>query len=317
MVYVRVSGRAIVNVHTANCEGAIGNYISLSKMYILRRVPGMGYEYSEEAVISGNMLKHWHAIETVELLKAAGYNAICEYCRRHVMFRSALNLRSELDYLKRCAIEDLHGFLDVNNNIRRESIIKFAFMIPVEDVASRYATITHNRVGVTKEGKIDENIMMVFKREHASALYGFQCLMDLAYVGRCQADPTKTININERKTRAKAALIALGNILTGKFGAASSRSLPIIKVTELICVVSKKPIPNLTHGFYYDYIEDSAARINSIISSGVVGKDEIKVYVVGERPYNEFKKYKIDVVKCSDVTEVFSKAAEDVDKWLT
>ncbi|MEM2168007.1 MAG: type I-A CRISPR-associated protein Cas7/Csa2, partial [Candidatus Bathyarchaeia archaeon] len=61
MVYVRVTGRALINIHSANAEGAVGNYMALSKMFIIREKGG-GYEVSEEPVISGNMIKHWHAV---------------------------------------------------------------------------------------------------------------------------------------------------------------------------------------------------------------------------------------------------------------
>ncbi len=46
MVYFRASGRMIVNNHSANTEGAVGNYSALSKMFVVRRRNG-GIEVSE------------------------------------------------------------------------------------------------------------------------------------------------------------------------------------------------------------------------------------------------------------------------------
>ena len=319
MVYVRISGRVIINVHSANCEGAVGNYISLSKMYLVKRVPkesGYDYDIVEENVISGNMFKHWHAIETIDILNSMNYDKLCEMCKRKVMYRSTLNLPSEIEYIKKCAIEDLHGFLDTTSNVRRESIVKFSFLIPIEEGVNRYAAVTMNRVAVTKEGKIDEEAMMIFKREHASGIYGFSCILDLYYVGRAISDPSKVIDNNERKIRAKAAILALSNILSGRFGAASARSLPIIRTYELICVVSKKPIPNLTHGYYFDYIDDNAIRVKALIDGKYVSVDEIRVFVLGDRVYEKFKDIGNVVEKCNSVEEVMSKLAEVVESWL-
>ncbi|RLG84981.1 MAG: type I-A CRISPR-associated protein Cas7/Csa2 [Thermoprotei archaeon] len=312
-MYVRLSGRALINIHTANAEGAIGNYISLSKMFVVRRLPNGGLDYFEEPVISGNMLKHWHAVETVNILKSMNYGKICEYCRRYVMYRSPLKYNDEFDYIKNCAIEDLHGFLSTETNIRRESVVRFSFMVPVEDLKSKYMAITHNRVGVTKEGKIDESLMMVFKREHATGLYGFSISLDLAYVGKSQSDPSKALDIDERKLRAKAALQALANLLTGSFGASRVRAEPIIKITELVCVASKKPVPNLTHGFYKDYIEDSKSRIESLRSIGFTG-ESVRVYVIGDRVTQAFGELGI---RCDNVIELVGKLMGDVEKWFT
>ncbi len=308
-MYIRITGRAILNIHTANAEGAVGNYISLSKAYVIRRTEN-GFEYFEEPVISGNMLKHWHAVETVNILKSEGYDKLCEYCKRYVMFRSPLSYNDEFEYISKCAIEDIHGFLATSTNIRRESIIRFSFMIPVEDVTSKYVAVTHNRIGITEKGKIDENVMMVFKREYATGIYGFSVSMDIDYIGRSQSNPGKVLNINERKVRAKAAIRALSNILSGNFGASRARAEPIIRVVELIALVSKTPIPNPTHAYYYDYIESNKSKVEILKKV----YSDFKVYVIGDRIENEFDTL---AIKCKDIVELAEKLVGDVELWLT
>ncbi|MEM1509162.1 MAG: type I-A CRISPR-associated protein Cas7/Csa2 [Thermofilaceae archaeon] len=283
MVFVRVTGRAIVNVHSANSEGSVGNYSSLSKMFIVRRAPS-GYEVSEDAVVSGNMLKHWHAVRMVEILKELGYTSLCDTCKRSVMYRTNIERAGEFEYVKACAIEDVHGFLYPDASIRRESLVKFSFMLPVEEMRSEYSAVTHNRVVVNEEGKIPsrEQAMMIFKREYASGLYGFLTSMDLKYVGRSLADPEnpgKLLDLSSRKTRVKAALLSLADLLSGRFGAAAARALPIIRVEELVCAVSDQPIPNLVHGFYSDYAEESGRILKGVYSA----KKLLKVYTCGER----------------------------------
>jgi CRISPR-associated protein Cst2 len=330
MVYVRVTGRALINVHTANAEGAVGNYMALSKMFIVRRVGG-GYEVSEEPVISGNMVKHWHAVATVETLKNWGYGALCDECKRHVMFRSVLGrmagCKDEFEYLQKCAIEDLHGFLDVATNIRRESIVKFSFMIPMEELRAEYESVTHNRVVVMPGGNLPsreearqrygvEEAMGVMKREHASGLYGFLCSMDLAFTGISLANPDKKLPPDERKIRAKAAIAALTELLSGRFGAAQARASPIIKVTELICIASKKPMPNAIHGFYRDYAEETAGIVKVALDQALVKPDEIRVAVVGEKPVIAFKERAIKVEEAKAMPEAIAKIMEVSDKWL-
>jgi CRISPR-associated protein Cst2 len=317
MVYVRVAGRALVNIHSANAEGAVGNYMALSKMFIVRRTEG-GYDVSEEPVISGNMVKHWHAVAMTELLKSWDYDNICDNCKRHVMYRSILNKNNELEYIKTCAIEDLHGFLDTQTNIRRESIVKFSFMIPVEEQRSEYSSITHNRVVINEEGKIpkEEQAMMVMKREHASGIYGFLCSMDLAFAGVSLANPNEKLPADERKIRVRAAIAALANVLSGHFGAAQARALPIIKTTEFIGVASKKPIPNIVHGFFKDYVEETASIIKTSIDQGLVKNDEIIVVLVGEKPKDIFKEAHIAIYDAKTISEAIAKLMEVSDKWL-
>jgi CRISPR-associated protein Cas7/Csa2 subtype I-A len=247
------------------------------------------------------------------------------------MFRSILgrtaNCKEEFDYLQKCAIEDLHGFLDVNTQVRRESIVKFAFVIPIEELRAEYASITHNRVVVTTKGNVPsreearelygvEEAMGVMKREHASGIYGFLCSMDLAFVGVSQANPDKRLSPDERKIRAKAAIAALMELLSGHFGAAQARALPIIKVTELICVASKKPIPNAVHGFYKDYAEETASIIKVAFDKALVMPDEVRVAAMGEKPITAFKEKGIKIEEAKATSEAIIKITEVSDNWF-
>jgi len=317
MVYLRVTGRALVNVHSANAEGAVGNYMALSKMFVARRTDS-GYEITEEPVISGNMLKHWHAVAMVEILNSWGYEALCENCKRHVMYRSTLELSDEFDFLKACAIEDVHGFLHTDNQIRRESLVKFSFLIPVEDQRAEYSSVTFNRVFVDEKGSIpkEQQAMMVMKREHASGIYGFLCSMDLAFAGVSLANPNKRLPPEDSKTRVKAAVAALTELLSGRFGAAQSRSLPIVKVIELICVASRKPVPNAVHGFYKDYAEETARIVKASIDQKLVEANDVKVVVVGKTVAEHFKDFNVPYEEAGTAAEAIAKVMEVVDGWL-
>ncbi|ABL78753.1 type I-A CRISPR-associated protein Cas7/Csa2 [Thermofilum pendens] len=325
MVYVRVTGRAIVNVHSANAEGAVGNYTGLSRVFVVKR-RGSGYEVVEEPVISGNMVKHWHAVRMVEILKEVGGGKarLCDNCKRFIMYRSTMNFNDEFEYVKACAIEDVHGFLQPDAGVRRESLVKFSFMVPVEELDAGSTAVTHNRVFLDERGSVprEQQAMMVFKREHASGLYGFSAVMDLKYVGRPLADPdnaNKVLPLDERRLRAKAALLAMADVLSGRFGAASARALPIVKVEELVCAVGRQPIPSLVHGFYSDYAEESYRLLRGFLSAGAA--QDVKVFVYGRRVAEVFSglsEVRRDAVKeVGSPVEAFVEAAKVAEEWLS
>ncbi|MBO3842953.1 MAG: DevR family CRISPR-associated autoregulator [Candidatus Brockarchaeota archaeon] len=335
MVYLRVTGRALINVHSANAEGAVGNYMALSKMFVIRRRGDQGYEVSEEPVISGNMLKHWHAVSMVEILKSWEYEALCETCKRQVMYRSAFSLEDEFEYIKRCAIEDLHGFLytpprerqrgrkqgdseEREETIRRESLVKFSFLVPVEDQRAEYSSVTFNRVVIDEKGSIPkkEQAMMVMKREHASGVYGLLCSMDLAFAGTSLSNPSRKLPPEDIKKRVAAAISALTNVLSGSLGAAQARSFPIIKVLELVCFVARKPIPNAVHGFYNDYAKETAKIIKASLIQELVGKDDVKVVVVGKQVAEAFREGQVTYEETETAAEAIARIAEVVNGWL-
>ncbi|MCX8171906.1 MAG: DevR family CRISPR-associated autoregulator, partial [Candidatus Bathyarchaeota archaeon] len=229
-------------------------------------------------------------------------------------YRSILNLNDEFDYVKACAIEDLHGFLEPEKQIRRESIVKFSFMIPIEEQRSEFSSITHNRVDIKLDGSVGE-AMMVMKREHASGIYGFLCSMDLAFAGVSLANPDKKLPPNDRKIRIRAALTALMDVFSGRFGAAQARALPIIKTTELICIASKKPIPNAIHGFYKDYAEETANIVKSTVTHGLIRRDEVRISVLG-RPLDVFRAEGISVEEAKTASEAITKVMEAINEWL-
>lgn len=309
-MYLKLTGRLIINVSSLNTEGAIGNYISLSKAFIVRRTSN-GYEYVEAPVISGNMIKHWHAVLLVDHALSNNYDKICDTCRRKIMFRSAIKRNSEFEYIQNCLIEDVHGFLKPDQQIRRESIAKFSFLIPVEELEVKYSTITHNRVVTNEKGEVTKD-MMVFKREHESGVFGFNIVVDLAYIGRAQSDPTQSLDKNERITRARLVVKALADLLSGNFGAAQARALPIVKLEELIALLSSMPGPNLVHGYFKDYAEETFNIIKNYYING-----NAKVYVLGERLKKIVpKEIKGKVKFVASITEAFSDIEESLSELV-
>jgi len=110
--------------------------------------------------------------------------------------------------------------------------------------------------------------------------------------------------------------LALADLLTGRFGAASSRALPVMRTTEVICAVAKQPLPNLVHGFFKDYAEESARVLKAALDSGLV--QDLKVFAAGNRPSEALKVLREDVVEAVESpVEAVIRAAGVVEEWLS
>jgi len=312
-MYVRLAGRVRVNTASLNAQGTVGNVIELARAHILVEVDGK-YELIEVPVISGNTVKHWHFVHFVKAYKELGGGNLCKYCSRLIGYRSPdKGGKSEEYFVKKCAGEDLHGFLQPENNVRRESLVKVSFLIPVEKIESRFDTMTHNRLVLKKEGVVDDQAMMLFKRQYSSSLYGFLLLLDLWYVGRLLYDGENKLVLEEDevKRRSEAALIALIPLLAGEIGASRSRAQPVWKVEEFIATWSSRPIPPLIHGHYKDYVEGSARTL--AVFSGLTGVDaEFLVYGVNSEVLKKVR----EILEGSRVKLVEKDSWQELIKYL-
>lgn len=284
-MFVRITGRVRINVASLNAQGTVGNMIELAKAHLVV-CSSSKLTVIEVPVITGNTFKHWHFAHFIEQYKLLGGNQLCEYCRRLIGFRSTdKNGKNEEYFVQKCAGEDLHGFLQPENQVRRDSLVKTSFIVPVEGFEARIDTVTHNRVvvdeqGVIERGEGEETAMMVFKRQYASALYGFQIDMDLGYVGRLLYSSDRRLVLSDQKEverRGKAALLALIPLLSGQMGASRSRAKPIWKVEELVAAWSTAPLPALTHGHYADYLLDSVRTLSTF--SKLLNRRDVHLYV--------------------------------------
>jgi len=291
-MYVRLAGRVRVNTSSLNAQGTVGNVIELARAHILLKLDG-GFELVEVPVITGNTFKHWHFVHFVTAYKELGGEKLCEYCKRLVGYRSPdTKGRDERYFVERCAGEDLHGFLQPERGVRRESLVKASFLIPAEDCETRFDIITHNRVVVSEQGTVPrgQQGMMLFKRQYSSSLYGFSLALDLYYVGRLlyAGSDELVVGEEEAKRRGKASLLALLPLLAGEVGASRSRAQPVWRVEELIAAWSPKPLPSLVHGHYADYVEQSVRTIASF--SKLTGAEaEIVVYGIDEGAFSRLE----------------------------
>jgi len=298
MTFVRVVGRVEVQTSALSGLGAVGNY---NQVAVARVVYG-GRLY-EVPVLTGNALKHWHSVYLAQEYQALGGELLNELCKVGVGYRgyrhdaTVANLKNSVAKDECEAIldlcNDIHGFLIARDgrSTKRDSLVKVAFMVPVLEesnleAVSKFA-VQHNRV-VPEEVRAatgEQQAMMVFKQEYASGLYGFSISMDLDIVlkptlSTCNVEETLKNIDEEVRRRRLAAVRALVPLLMGS-GSKQSRALPVVKVVELLAAVSARPIPNLVHGAYGDYVERSL----DVLSAYASGLRDAAVHVLyyGER----------------------------------
>ncbi len=296
MSYLRFSGRLTLQVGGLSGLGAVGNYNQVAVARVLHY--GRAYDVP---VLTGNAFKHWHAVYLAETYQSLGGKLLNELCRAGVGYRG-FKVESTLSKLEedgdkyvagneceaiRDLCNDVHGFLIARGqrSDKRDSLVKFSFVVPVlerenlEEVA-KFA-VQHNRVvpAPVREAMEEREAMMVYKQEYASGVFGFSIRMDLANVLR----PTFT-NCNveldgdleaEAAMRRKAAVLALQHLLLGS-GSRQSRALPVARLEELAVAVSSRPIPNLVHGAYPNWLEDSL----DVLSAYAAGLSNAKVHVL-------------------------------------
>jgi CRISPR-associated protein Cst2 len=304
--YIRITGRFTIEVSVLTGSDTIGNYNTHATAKIVISDKNGSYKSYEVPVITGNMLKHWHAVYLAKTYEALGGQQLNELCKKGIGLRGYKLEKEKMEYAdsESDAIKDLcndiHGFLIPDKQLKRDSLVKFSFGIPIlnekvlENV-SRFTTL-HNRVDPVRRENTE---MMIFKQEYSTApLYGFAITMDLAYVMTPIYEITQNKNQQQEKTdeeeknrRKKAAVLALLYMFNG-VGSKQARALPIIEVKELLIAVSNVPIPNLVNGAYEDYIDKSLQIIEAF--KKIIGNDRVKLY-----GYGIDKKY-CNKIECKD-----------------
>jgi CRISPR-associated protein Cst2 len=327
-MYVKLTGRVLVNLHDLNNEASIGTFTDIRKMKIIDREGAL----REVVSVSGNMLKHWHSIYVKRLLE--GNDSFCSYCEREEAWRlpqdddrlkeikekeikekelkrDDLFIEGEKKLLTTCAIEDIHGFLspDPDINIKRESRVRFSWFVPVEETGEEaIATAVHNRVAKITGEKKDIKQQMFFYKQYASGVYSVTASIDL---GRISTSDYKSKNgkpiivegLKDEtvKRRRKCAIEAFIPMMGGEMGASLSRSLPITKPIEIMIAISDYPgLPNFVSAFYKDYRQANLALMNSVAE---VSKNDVHLIVVP--PVEEIKNTS-EHLRLYDENDVFS-----------
>lgn len=260
----------------------------------IRRIPiiyrdekGNWRVFEEAVAISGTMIKHWHFAYMVNLGIQEKVK-FCDYCKRLEAIRvpSGTNL-TELELINACAAEDIHGFLRAKPPLRRESLARFSWMLPLfnEDVVETFGLPTpfrvlqHSRNVRQIPEKAPEEVrqaQMPYPRSYAGGIYGFVSTLDLDHIGYSFTDAKFINNEEQIITRRKIAVQAYVPMLTGAIGASLARALPVSDILETLVVTSDKPIPAPVHPVYVDHLNEN---VNLYKGVSETMKTSVRMYV--------------------------------------
>jgi CRISPR-associated protein Cas7/Csa2 subtype I-A len=236
---------------------------------------------------------------------------------------------SEKNIITSCAIEDVHGYLSPVPGfpIKRDSRVRFSWLVPIEDSEEAVVTVLHNRVAKVMELKPEEEEskekekkkeekapaqMMAFYKQYASAIYSFSSSIDLGRIGISDYTMKVAEGMGEEELKARklATLKAYMPLLQGEAGASMGRALPIAKSLECLIIASEFPaLPNLVSSYYSNYKEENLELLKSLES--LVTQT---VYVIGgpSQAYENLKKAyvssnKIKFVEAESPTDAIAK----------
>ena len=308
-MYVGVVIKALLNMHDLNNERAE----EIRRVPVVYRTKDGQWKVFEEAVaVSGLMIKRWHFTNMVALGLKEEVN-FCEFCRNLEAIRVPSRTKgSEFDFIERCAGEDVHGFLRAEPVLRRESLAKFSWMLPLlnEETVKTFGLPTPFRVvqhtrnirEITKEAAkrmgVDYNELrrwqMPYPRSYATGLYGFVSTLDLEHIGYSFTN-NQALSNDERKKRQIIAIQAYVPTITGACGASLARALPVTDVLGVITVLSDKPIPAPVHPLYSEGMKENidlyrsvSESMDSNIAMYIWTKEE-ELEVTGKKEGEKFK----------------------------
>ncbi|MEM0050400.1 MAG: DevR family CRISPR-associated autoregulator [Nitrososphaeria archaeon] len=290
-MYIGVAVKSVLNMHDLNNERAE----EIRRVPIIYRDENGEWNVFEEAVaVSGIMIKHWHFAYMVTLGSKENVD-FCDYCKRLEAIRvpsekqegkktkegkeveleeneaeasTEKKARSELDIISKCAGEDIHGFLRAKPSLRRESLVKFSWMLPTPSKESiekfglptPFRVLQHSRnVREIPSGAPEEvrQAQMPYPRSYANGIYGFVSILNLAHIGHSFTDDKDIEDKDKIATRKRIAVQAYIPMLTGAVGASLARALPVSDILDVIVIHSDKPIPAPVHPIYPDYINEN------------------------------------------------------------
>jgi CRISPR-associated protein Cas7/Csa2 subtype I-A len=337
MMQFALTVKLLMNMHDLNNERAEE----------IRRIPLVystkdGFKLVEEAVaVSGVMLKHWHAAYLSERAKSLGIN-LCPLCRRGEAIRlppvdiltksrkevqewlkvreeeferyvETIGKGSEEEIVKMCIGEDVHGFLRTQPPLRRESLIKFSWLLPIciGDMPTQFRVVQHTRnireipEELPRELK---QMQMPYPRSYADGIFGFTSVANLDNVGVSFSSGKNALDDNDKKKRMRALIEAFIPMLTGACGASLARALPATKPLEVTVIVSKEArvsFPAPVHPMYEEYFDLNKGIFESF--SKVFNVD-VTMYAYGIGKSERKDKFTIEIVE--NPVEAFSKAID-------
>ncbi|MHA1578291.1 MAG: DevR family CRISPR-associated autoregulator [Candidatus Freyarchaeota archaeon] len=300
---VSILGRATWNLHSLNNEGTVGN-VTEPRTVILA-------DGTKTDGISGEMLKHIHAVKMWELEKDKG--KLCEACRvlepsriDRVFQTMKKDERKKYTFekatekaIKECSMCDIQGFLVQTPTGSRTSTVEFGWALGIPKVYRDIHVHARHALGEKARGGSEEEpetTQMVYHRPTRSGTYAIVSLFQPWRIGLNNVSLEYNIDVEERKRRFKLALKAYQAMFLRMDGAMTTTRLPHTEGFEGIIVVSSDnfpaPVISPLRNDYKEVVDSLKKQLNSLeiiefnsLSDFVAGIKEISesdLYAIGD-----------------------------------
>jgi CRISPR-associated protein Cas7/Csa2 subtype I-A len=267
-VFFSMSMRFIVPVEHANMIGQIAetNITKHRYIYVPVRVKDK-YVLKKLPAISGQAVLNAFERALVDLAKEyeKKYNKklLNEDCERYNFIKHANEESGQADdWIRKCIVEDVTGFLAPRAGLRKTSTVWFSYMVPDTEVGSAildYQMFT----------RYTQERQMIGQRESGHAVYRLSMFVDASRIGCTEDDGDALGNADEKKLRIELTFKALKLMINGGYiGANKTRALfnEYVNPQSFVITVSS-PLPfmvNPAEG--EDYIGLTIMRAQNFIN---------------------------------------------------
>jgi len=271
-VFFSMSMRFIVPVEHANMIGQIAetNITKHRYIYVPVRVKDK-YVLKKLPAISGQAVLNAFERALVDLAKEykkeyeKKYNKklLDEDCERYNFIKHANEESGQADdWIRKCIVEDVTGFLAPRAGLRKTSTVWFSYMVPDTEVGSAildYQMFT----------RYTQERQMIGQRESGHAVYRLSMFVDASRIGCAEDNGDALGNADEKKLRIELTFKALKLMINGGYiGANKTRALfnEYVNPQSFVITVSS-PLPfmvNPAEG--EDYIGLTIMRAQNFIN---------------------------------------------------
>jgi len=303
IVTLSLSLRVVVNSEALNMAEAVGNYTRHRKAPIVVATED-GYSVVYVPAVSGESLAHGYQLLLAQIAKdrklpvtrmdEAGYflkfsdDNVLKWFEEDLKnigytiedFKKADVPEIEKAILKTSTVADVGGFLYTTKQVKRNSAIRFSYMLPTLDAIEKGgAAITpqlHTRYAPPELAKAAQALFYI---ESGSALYTFTAELVASDISRLYYSREEDeVLKNQRLERVKAAVDALTALVDGMIlGAKRSRYQPIWNIRSLVVSLSKGPVEFIVNpGFTRDYIKKTYER--AVALTKAIQEETINIY---------------------------------------
>lgn len=284
-----VCGRATIDMHSLNNEGAEGNQIATRMVNIVDQ----NGKLAVVNAISGDMLKHIQAEHLFRLAKS-GKLALCKGCKHF----SANRILEDADFiklvkekktndsdlidtlLKTCVIDDIEGILIAvtGKATPRKSIVEFGWVVGVPEITK---TDTYLHVKYVPDsgqkpaaGESDVNVgQNLFHRPASSGIYAVVVSVEVSRLGFNDLTQVYALSDDERSKRHKVLMESLLCTFVEPNGAMRSAQNPhMVNFEGAICLSTQVlPAPTISplNEQYRDEIRRVVDALNKIKSNAI------------------------------------------------